>query len=59
MLTELEKRELRNLRDWAFECLSDELFIEVEEEFYSSPMYARLEELEEKERKNNDIIEND
>ena len=54
MLTESEKKELKELRSWAFEWSHDELFIEVEEEFYSSAMYARLEELEEKERKNNE-----
>lgn len=52
MLTESEKRELRNLRNWAFECTSDELFIEIEEEFYSSTSYVRLRELEEKEKNN-------
>ena len=49
-MTIAEQRELNLLRAWAFDVSSDENFIEFEEDFYSSPQYARLEELMAKEK---------
>ena len=51
MLNESEKKELEELKQWAFYWIEScgELFFEREEEFYSLPFAVRLLELEEKE----------